>query len=333
MSATLINTSNSGNVSENKFKISRDFLKPSRLVGYSQALSNLSLYLLLLWITSQIESVWVLFIMFLLIGVSLNRLFFPTHDCIHLSLFPTKKENQVCGVILSSFLGTTFDAISSQHFDHHKNFGTLADPGASDYYVKFNSRRELILFILSPLFGSIFLKKMIDYLSRPSHLISVNPNNPRISKILSFFLHMKMYAPIIIFQAIVCFILTKNFAVSELWRYPIFGILPAITIFLFLNRLRMFLEHGSIDYSVSDYLINKNPITRTIYASTIEKIFICGSDFNFHHEHHLYPGVPGYQLPRLHSELLKFNYERESIRATYVESFHELWKNLHINSQ
>ena len=95
----------------------------------------------------------------------------------------------------------------------------------------------------------------------------------------------------------------------------------------------MFLEHGSIDYSVSDYIVRKNPITRTIYASTFEKIFICGSDFNYHYEHHLYPGVPGCQLRRLHNELLRFNCDPETLRITYFESFLELWRNLGVKSK
>ncbi len=303
------------------------------MIGYSQALGNLGLHLFLLWISSQIENGFGLFLMFFLIGISLNRLFFPVHDCIHLSLFPTKKENQVCGSILSSFLGTTYEAISLQHFDHHKNFGLPIDPGASDYYVNFNSRREYLLFLISPLFGSIFLKKIVSYIMRPSNSIDVNYSTPN-AKNKNFYLFVtSRYTLIFILQLFICFVLTSGFKLDELWRYPVFGVLPAITVFLFLNRLRMFLEHGSIDYRVSDYLLNKNPITRTIYATTTEKILICGSNFNYHHEHHLYPGVPGYQLPRLHEELLKYNYDPQKVRNSYTSSFLELWRNLGIKTK
>jgi fatty acid desaturase len=321
------------NLSEAKFKLTRDFLKPSRIIGYTQALGNLGLYLFLLWISSQIENGFCLFLMFFLIGISLNRLFFPVHDCIHLSLFPTKKENHICGSILSAYLGTTFEAISLQHFDHHKNIGLPEDPGAPDYYVSFSSRREYLLFIISPLFGSIFLQKIIDYLMRPSYSIDVSTNIPNPKKKISMLLAFRRYSLILVLQLFVCFILTSGFKLSELWRYPLFGVLPAVTVFLFLIRLRMFLEHGSIDYQVSNYLLNKNPITRTIYATTAERILMCGSDFNYHHEHHLYPGVPGYQLPRLHNELLKFNYDPQSVRSSYTESFLELWRNLGINKK
>jgi fatty acid desaturase len=266
--------------------------------------------------------------MFFLIGISLNKLFFPVHDCIHFSLFPSKRENQFWGVIVSSFLGTTFEAISSQHFDHHKNFGSPLDPGASDYYVRFNTKLELITFIMSPLFGSIFFNKMFLYLKRPIRLMDVKTNISFKQIALTTCLSMWQFGTIIFFQSITAFILTDGFNHSELWRYPVFGLLPAFTVFLFLNRLRMFLEHGSIDYAVSDYLVNKNPMTRTIYSSIFEKIFICGSNFNFHHEHHLFPGVPGCQLKRLHNELIKFNYDPQHIRNSYAEALLELWCNL-----
>ena len=97
------------------------------------------------------------------------------------------------------------------------------------------------------------------------------------------------YAAILAIQEGVCALLTTGFKVAELWRYPVFNVIPAVTIFLFLVRPRMFLEHGSLNYEMCDYHQRKRPTARTIYPSWIERVVICGSDFNFHHEHHLYP--------------------------------------------
>jgi fatty acid desaturase len=122
-------------------------------------------------------------------------------------------------------------------------------------------------------------------------------------------------------------LLTDGFQWSELWRYPILYVLPLVTLFLFFIRLRMFLEHGSLNYEICDYFEGKRPTTRTIYASPVERIFLCGNSFNFHNEHHRYPTVPGWQLPRLHRELAG-GIDPEDVRQTYAQAFVELWRNL-----
>jgi fatty acid desaturase len=234
-------------------------------------------------------------------------------------------------VILSSFLGTTFEAISTQHFEHHKNFGSLEDPGASDYYVRFSSKKDFIFFIISPIFGYIFFKKIKQYIQKifKTHDLEINGTN--ISH-PSPHLLIKKYIPIVLIQFFIFYVITSGFTLNELWKYPVFVFLPLITLFLFLNRLRMFLEHGSLNYTVCDYLVQKKPTTRTIYASFVERILFCGSDFNYHHEHHLYPGVPGYKLPQLHQELLKFKFDEDFVRNTYAQSFREIWSYLDKNN-
>ena len=58
-----------------------------------------------------------------------------------------------------------------------------------------------------------------------------------------------------------------------------------------------------------------------------------GSDFNFHHEHHLYPIVPGWQLPRLHRELQGCGLDAEDVRKSYLDALLEIWRNLHTGSR
>ena len=41
--------------------------------------------------------------------------------------------------------------------------------------------------------------------------------------------------------------------------------------------------------------------TRSILTNRVTAFFMCNE--NYHLEHHLYPGVPWYNLPRLHAEM------------------------------
>jgi fatty acid desaturase len=310
-----------------RLRLGPSLLIRSRTLGFVQVFGNIGVFAGLLFLASVANSVWQGAVLYVAIGFSLHRLFFPTHDCIHYSLFPTKTENRAFGAVLSALLGTSFDAIRDQHLEHHVDFALPEDPGASDYFVRFRSRGELVVFLLGPLAGSILFTKLKDYIGRPAR--SAEEKEGRMpEKPIGLLDQIGAYGMILCVQAGVCALLTRGFQVSQLWRYPVFNVLPLVTIFLFLVRLRMFLEHGSLNYQVCDYFEGKRPTARTIYASWLERILLCGSDFNFHHEHHLYPGVPGRQLPKLHRELAASGLDPEDVRQTYFQSLAEIWRNL-----
>jgi fatty acid desaturase len=307
-------------------RLDPNLLVPSRARGYLQVVGNVGAFAALLVLAAAATAAWQVVVLILAIGLALHRLFFPTHDCIHSSLFPTKIENRVCGVILSALLGTSFDAIRDQHLEHHRDFGTKEDPGASDYFVRFHSRGQLLVFLLGPLVGGILLAKVGDYVLRPSRAPAPAVPSARAKTTLAG--KLVRYGAILLVQGGVCAVLTSGFHLGQLWRYPVFNVLPAVTVFLFLVRLRMFLEHGPLDYTVCDYFEQRRPTARTIYASWPERLLLCGSDFNYHHEHHLYPVVPGCQLPKLHAELKASGLEPEDVRATYLQALAEIWRNL-----
>jgi fatty acid desaturase len=303
------------------------FFTRSRALGLCQVFGNVAVFLILLALASTVHSIWQGVLLFVAIGFALHRLFFPVHDCIHYSLFPTKAENSFFGVLLSALLGTSFDAIRIQHMEHHREFATPEDPGASDYFVRFRSRGEFVLFIVGPLVGYTLFTKLRDYLLRPGQSVEIKEESQP-GKGPGLMTKLGPYAVIASVQLGICALLTRGFQMHELWRYPVFDVLPLVTIFLFLVRLRMFLEHGSLDYEVCDYFEGKRPTARTIYASWIERILLCGSDFNFHHEHHLYPSVPGRHLPGLHRELEVAGLDAEDVRHTYCQSLAEIWGHL-----
>jgi fatty acid desaturase len=306
-------------------RLDRKYLARSRLRGYGQVFGNVGIFFVFLILASNADTAWQGALLYFAIGCAQHRLFFPVHDCLHYSLFPAKLENVFFGTCLAPLIGTSFDAIRIQHMDHHRDFGKPEDPGASDYFVRFHSRGEFLAFLLGPLAGSIFFNKLGEYFLRPGKVAARKDTVHEEEWI--FTSNIQSYGLILAIQAVICAVLTSGFQWSELWRYPVFYILPLITVFLFFNRLRMFAEHGSLDYEVCDYFEAKRPTARTIYASRIERIFLCGSSFNFHHEHHRYPSVSGWQLPALHRELAS-GIDPQDIRQTYLQALRELWKNL-----
>ena len=91
---------------------------------------------------------------------------------------------------------------------------------------------------------------------------------------------------------------------SALWAagapeaYLILWIIPSITGYSLVIRLRSIAEHAA----VSDPT-NELRQTRTTIASWPVRFFVAPHHVNYHLEHHLYQFVPHYNLPRLHQLL------------------------------
>src|SRR5262249_49497974 len=89
-------------------------------------------------------------------------------------------------------------------------------------------------------------------------------------------------------------------AISAGWGiyYVVLWVLPLATVLQAILRLRAICEHGALtDYS--------SPLTaaRTNLPTVWERFFLFPHHVNYHIEHHLYPAVPHYRLPKLHAAL------------------------------
>ena len=84
-----------------------------------------------------------------------------------------------------------------------------------------------------------------------------------------------------------------------------------------------FLQHGGLRDNVTDHRLNTrtvmmNPLSRFIYLN-----------MNYHIEHHMFPLVPYYNLPKLHEEIKKdLPAPNKSICSAYAEMLPVIWKQL-----
>ncbi len=83
------------------------------------------------------------------------------------------------------------------------------------------------------------------------------------------------------------------------WAYPLLFILPLLTWYQVVTRIRNIAEHAVIPDS-DDPLRN----TRTTLANWLERAFIAPYFVNYHLEHHLLFYVPAYNLPKVHRILM-----------------------------
>ena len=89
-----------------------------------------------------------------------------------------------------------------------------------------------------------------------------------------------------------------------LWRlnlaieFLLYWIIPYCTWHILVQYIRIICEHSAIPSSTPPY-----HLTRTTVPFWWERILIIPRNIGYHHEHHWYPSVPFYNLPRLHTVL------------------------------
>ena len=99
------------------------------------------------------------------------------------------------------------------------------------------------------------------------------------------------------------------------WAYPLLWVVPLLTWFMVITRIRNIAEHAVVPDS-NDPLRN----TRTTRATPIERAFIAPYWVNYHLEHHLLFWLPCYRLPEFHAILMRGPHAaRMEVRRGYLE--------------
>lgn len=244
---------------------------------------------------------------FVAMGWTQYRLYFLVHDACHFTLFPSVSTNRLVGRITAATLFSSFTTFTAVHMQHHRHYGTERDLGAVDYYVRFRSRWQSLWFFLWPLLGLGVFEKVSTNVAQPlRRTLGGGWRQPTATPQIGSAKGPAIPAVDVLFvvgiQALI--LLAMSSAGTRPLDYVFFYVLPGGTIFLFLARLRMYLEHGPLDYEVSDYLgAAPRRIARTHLSTLIEAPLFQYMNFRFHNEHHLWPGLPSAQLPAAHRSM------------------------------
>ena len=88
------------------------------------------------------------------------------------------------------------------------------------------------------------------------------------------------------------------------WVYPVLWLLPLLTWFQLVVRIRNIAEHGAVERS-------ENPLqnTRTTFTDPITGFFLAPYWVNYHLEHHLVMHAPCWRLPKIHALMVQKGYQ------------------------
>ncbi len=225
------------------------------------------------------------------IGARMHALAILMHDASHFRYLKNRKWNDVITNLFTMYpLFTSIEKYRQNHMRHHRHLNTEDDP---DWVAKLGKRefrfpktkREFLTTVFSYLVLYQGINDAIWFLRRFSSS-GEKQNGEREKSTLRIVFFLVLFTVLTLFG---------------LWKYYLLlWIIPYLSTFFMFQYIRSVAEHfGELAY---DHELTH---TRTVKATWLEKFFIAPHNVGYHLEHHLYPGVPYYNLPKLHRALMQ----------------------------
>lgn len=234
----------------------------------------------------------------ILIATRQQACFVIAHDAAHYRLFRNRALNDIVGRVTGGIVGISMATYRVTHRLHHNHLYEKQDPDIPLNAGYPRGRSYLLTKLFKDLFGRTAFMTYRYFFGAPAINEEtgdvnrpLNDTSPRLRAaaradrwwVLGFHATMPLAA------------LAGGFLVE----YLLLWVLPLLTFLQPLLRIRAICEHGA----VSDF---SSPLTaaRTNTGPAWLLWLFFPHNVNFHIEHHMYPSIPFYNLPRAHREML-----------------------------
>lgn len=302
-----------------KFKLDPKELKPLyKTKPYLHASSMVFDWLIIfasIYLCIQFPSFWLYFLAVIIIGARMHALAILMHDATHYRFLKNRKWNDLLSNYFTMYpIFTSIEKYRGNHLAHHQNLNTEDDP---DWVAKLGNRAftfpktktEFLLTVASYLVLYQGVMDALWFLKR----FGGNEKSKTTKKENAY---LKILFYVLLFSCLTIF---------GGWKYYLlFWIVPYFSTFFMFQYIRSVAEHfGGLTYE------NLLTATRTVKTPLLERFIIAPHNVGYHLEHHLYPGVPYYNLPKLHDLLMKQEKYREHAHVTEgytIGLFNELSK-------
>jgi len=225
----------------------------------------------------------------ILVGSRQHALAIMMHEGAHYRLSPNRFLNELIGQAGAAWLLLIDQRFYREHhFAHHRAPNTEDDPDwelreSGDW--SFPKTRTGLFFLF---LGDALGLRLIDQL-RFFGRYAWRPRPPKDGWDFG-----KLFYHIVLFSAMTWFFGKTGWII-----FLAYWVVPMLTWLKVVLRFRTIAEHYALEY---DHMYRD---TRTTYPQWWERVLFAPKNINYHLDHHLYPSVPFYNLPRLHEELLK----------------------------
>ncbi len=257
------------------------------------------------------HSVIVWFLAIFIVARCQHALMVLAHDAAHFRLLENRFWNDFIGQWICFWpVGSSLEGYRNVHLRHHRYLHTDKDPDLSlsrPYPATTASWRRKLIRDLSGISelqirGYIKVENGRSHLARGRMLRDFTPS--AIARRLAFLAFLATL-----------FHFGYFFAFIALW------VIPEMTVQRVIARVRAVLEHGGVP-DPTDGLRN----SRTIISRTwIMRFMLNPHHVAYHLEHHLFPAVPHYNLPKLHLALAADpRYEKALVDYSYSEAMNDV---------
>ena len=291
-------------------------VKSAASVAQTLILTSVVLAVALTW-----PSVWLLVPAVFVIATQQHAMFVLAHEAAHYRLFPDRQINDVVGRLLAAVAGVSMCVYRVVHRMHHNHLYGERDPDMALHGGYPRGRGYLLRKLLADLLGLTAWKTYRYVLGLPAANVEtgvaqrpLDDTSPGLRRAAQT--DLWLVATVQIGMPLVVGIL---FGWRGLAMYFVLWIVPAVTVLQAILRLRAICEHGAPTGFDSPLRA-----ARTTLAGPMLRFVLFPHHVNYHIEHHLYPAVPHYNLPRLQHRLAK----RGILNDAEIRSFPATWRRL-----
>jgi fatty acid desaturase len=227
-------------------------------------------------------------------------MFVLAHDSAHYRLFQSRALNDAVGRFLGSITGISMCTYRVVHRLHHNHLYGPQDPDIALHGGYPRGQRYLLRKLATDLAGFTAWKTYKYFFGVPAAnaatQIVQRPLDDTAPTLRRAALRDRW--GVLAFQIGAPVAVLALFGWTGLLRYAVLWVLPAVSVLQAILRVRAVCEHGAPREHAS-------PLTaaRTNVVNPVQKFLLFPHHVNYHIEHHLYPAVPHYNLPRLHEAL------------------------------
>lgn len=284
---------------------------------FIQYFSQLLIFIIFVFASIYFENTYLTIITLFVCGGFQHSLGLYAHEGAHHMVFKNHRLNDfISRIIFAGPIGIPFGLYRIRHFSHHKNTCTKLD-------TKEQYKREIFSIYLAFI---ELLRSLIgfDYLMQIKSAFKTvkDRKNTVMYSTLSKLYDLASIIASNIFIALLFALLT-----GDLFNYFLYWVFPLVTTCMLFSKIRSIAEHHpykseSFKAERGDhtyYLCTNGPVIRSVRVHLAEKFFLSPINFNYHFEHHLYPGVSSHFLPQINSRLVELDVSRGA-RECYIET-------------
>jgi fatty acid desaturase len=232
---------------------------------------------------ARVPALWSFALAFVVIGNCQYALSILTHEGNHAMLFRRRSRNDLFARwLLCAPLGVDFEGERDNHLEHHRLFATESDPDRYLYQLADKNSKLRLLFFLT------------GFSSLPHILAKARRTRARAAlarEQVGFFSRGRR--PTLLWQMAIALAISHFVAP---WAYVALWLAPLYVMAFVPHKIRMLCEHAQL--ILPDTEADGRRLL-TFRPSFVEKQLIAPIGLSYHAEHHMFPGIPYYGLPRV----------------------------------